>query len=38
VSEVERAEIPRLLEETFGLAGFALGDDGRITRQTAHSE
>ena len=37
-SEIDRAEIPRLLEEIFGLPGFALGDNGRVTRRNAHSE
>jgi N-hydroxyarylamine O-acetyltransferase len=36
--EIDRAEIPRLLEETFGLPGFALGDNGRVTRPDAHLE
>jgi N-hydroxyarylamine O-acetyltransferase len=38
VSEPAREDIPRLLEETFGLPGFGLGNDGRITRRNAHSE
>ncbi|MFL5864325.1 MAG: arylamine N-acetyltransferase family protein [Solirubrobacteraceae bacterium] len=32
VSQIARGEIPRLLEETFGLPGFVVGRDGRITR------
>ncbi|MGZ4350307.1 MAG: arylamine N-acetyltransferase family protein [Solirubrobacteraceae bacterium] len=37
-SEIERNDIPRLLDETFGLPGFALGDNDRITRRAPHSE
>jgi N-hydroxyarylamine O-acetyltransferase len=36
--QITREDIPRLLDETFGLPGFALGEDGRITRPAAHSE
>jgi N-hydroxyarylamine O-acetyltransferase len=32
VSRPAREEIPELLETVFGLPGFALGDDGRVTR------
>jgi N-hydroxyarylamine O-acetyltransferase len=32
VSRPAREEIPHLLETVFGLPGFALGDDGRVTR------
>ena len=28
---VDREEIPRLLEERFGLGGFVLGENGRIS-------
>ena len=35
VSHPEREEIPDLLETVFGLPGFALGDDGRVTRRAA---
>jgi hypothetical protein len=38
VGEIERADIPRVLDETFGLPGFVLGDHGRVTRPAAHSE
>jgi N-hydroxyarylamine O-acetyltransferase len=33
VSEPTREEIPELLETVFGLPGFALGDNGRVTRR-----
>jgi N-hydroxyarylamine O-acetyltransferase len=36
-SQIARDDIPRLLEETFGLPGFVLGDNGRVTRRNAHS-
>jgi N-hydroxyarylamine O-acetyltransferase len=36
--EITREEIPPLLAQTFGLPGFALGNDGRITRADAHAE
>ncbi len=36
--DVAWGEVPRLLEEVFGLPGFALGDNGRITRRAGHSE
>ena len=32
VTHVTRHDIPRLLDTVFGLPGFALGDNGRITR------
>jgi hypothetical protein len=38
VGEIERADIPRVLDETFGLPGFVLGDHGRVTRPGAHPE
>jgi arylamine N-acetyltransferase len=38
VSEPARADIPHLLEAVFDLPGFALGENGRITRRPAHSE
>lgn len=38
VTEPQRQEIPGLLEEIFGLPGFALGDNGRVTRRAAHPE
>lgn len=38
VSEPARTDIPALLETVFGLRGFALGDNGRITRRAPHSE
>jgi N-hydroxyarylamine O-acetyltransferase len=40
-SEVSRpvpGEIPELLETVFGLPGFALGDNGRVTRRATDSE
>jgi N-hydroxyarylamine O-acetyltransferase len=36
VSQPSRADIPGLLETVFGLPGFALGDNGRITRPAPH--
>jgi N-hydroxyarylamine O-acetyltransferase len=38
VSEPAREDIPGLLESTFGLPGFELGDHGRVTPRNAHSE
>ena len=38
VSEPAREDIPHLLETLFGLPGFVLGDNGRITRRAPHSE
>jgi arylamine N-acetyltransferase len=38
VSEITRQDIPRVLDETFGLPGFALGADGRVARAAAHPE
>ena len=38
VSEPAREDIPQLLETEFGLGGFALGDDGRVTERNARSE
>ena len=38
VSVPGREEIPGLLDTVFGLPGFALGDNGRVTRRAAHSE
>lgn len=37
VTEPARADVPGLLETVFGLPGFALGDNGRVTRRTHHS-
>jgi N-hydroxyarylamine O-acetyltransferase len=37
VSEPARADIPELLATEFGLPGFVLGDNGRITRRNGHS-
>ncbi len=37
VTEPAREDIPGLLDTVFGLPGFALGDNGRITRRTPHS-
>jgi len=37
-TEIVREDIPRLLDETFGLPGFVLGDNGRVTRPAAHAE
>ncbi len=37
VSRLQREEIPDLLETVFGLPGFALGDDGLVTRRGADS-
>ena len=36
-AEIDRADIPRVLHETFGLSGFALDDHGRVTRPAAQS-
>jgi N-hydroxyarylamine O-acetyltransferase len=38
VSEPAREDIPELLDTAFGLPGFMLGDNGRITRPAPHSE
>jgi N-hydroxyarylamine O-acetyltransferase len=38
VSEPAREDIPDLLESVFGLPGFALGDNGRVTRRAPHLE
>jgi N-hydroxyarylamine O-acetyltransferase len=38
VSEPAREDIPQLLETVFGLPGFALSDNGRVTYRNAHSE
>ena len=37
-SEPAREDLPQLLENVFGLPGFMLGDNGRITRRAPHSE
>jgi N-hydroxyarylamine O-acetyltransferase len=37
VSHPERDEIPELLDAVFGLPGFALGDNGRVTRPATDS-
>jgi N-hydroxyarylamine O-acetyltransferase len=37
VCEPARADIPELLETVFGLPGFALSDEGRVTRRNARS-
>lgn len=37
VFEPSREDIPELLETVFGLPGFALGDNGRVTYRNAHS-
>jgi N-hydroxyarylamine O-acetyltransferase len=38
VSEPARDDIPELLETIFDLPGFALSNNGRVTRRNAHSE
>jgi hypothetical protein len=38
VSRPAHREIPALLETVFGLPGFALGDNGRVTRRATDSE
>ncbi len=38
VSHPAREDIPELLETVFGLPGFMLGDNGRITRRAPDSE
>jgi N-hydroxyarylamine O-acetyltransferase len=38
VSEPARGDIPQLLETVFGLPGFVLSDNGRVTPRNAHSE
>jgi arylamine N-acetyltransferase len=35
-TEVAWEEVPGLLDSVFGLPGFALGDNGRITRRPPH--
>jgi N-hydroxyarylamine O-acetyltransferase len=38
VSEPAREDIPDLLDSLFGLPGFVLAGNGRVTRRNAHSE